>query len=97
MGKIDAHKTSNFNYYDEGVRIIELANSAYTRFKSQPAEEKRKILKLVLSNCYLEDKKLRPEYKKPFDIIFKNRNCPSWLPDLDSNQDSQNQNLMAYH
>lgn len=83
--KLNAHETSNINYYEDGVRILELAKKAYSLYKSATGEEKRKLLNLVLSNCYLEGKNLRPDYKKPFDIIRKGVESKEKLPREDSN------------
>jgi site-specific DNA recombinase len=84
--KLNAHEHSNINYYEDGVKILELSKKAYSLYKSATAQEKRKLLNLVLSNCYLEGKNLRPDYKKPFDIIRKGIQSKEWLPRLDSNQ-----------
>ncbi len=78
--RIDAHRKSNHNYYEDGTKIIELASKAALLFRKQPAEEKRKLLKIILSNCYLENDLLRPEHKKPFDLIVKGLQSKEWLP-----------------
>ena len=84
--KIDAHRKADHDYFDDGVRIIELANKATFLYEKLSSDEKRKLLKIVLSNCYLDGKILRPVYKKPFDIILKMATSNKKLPGLDSNQ-----------
>ena len=39
----------------DGVRVLELANKAYFLYLKQPPAEKAKLLKLVLSNCSVDD------------------------------------------
>lgn len=74
------------NYMITGVKLIELAHNAYSLYKKQTSQEKNRLLKFILSNCELNDKIMRPEYKKPFDIIAKGVQSKNKLPRLDSNQ-----------
>ena len=54
----------------DGVRILELANKAYSIYLKQPTPEQAELLKLVLSNCSVDATSIHPTYKKPFDLIF---------------------------
>jgi len=54
----------------DAVRIFELANKAHFLYVSQPAPEKAKLLRMVLSNCAVDAVNIYPSYKKPFDLIF---------------------------
>ena len=74
------------NYYITAKYILELANRAYDLFISSEVEERRQLLKLVLSNLRVEGKKVQYEAVKPFDSILVSANSQSWLPGLDSNQ-----------
>lgn len=47
------------NYYVTAKYLLELANRAYELFKSSEVEEKRQLIKLVLSNLRVEDKIVR--------------------------------------
>jgi len=50
--------------------LHELANKAYFLYVKQPAIEKAKLLKMVLSNCTVDAASVYPTYRKPFDLIF---------------------------
>ena len=52
-----------------GARILELANQAHSLYVSQPAAEKAKLLRMVLSNCSIDAAKIYPTYRKPFDLM----------------------------
>ena len=69
----------------DAVRILELANKACFLYLKQPPAEKTKLLRMVLSNCKIDDLNAYPVYKKPFDLIFKRVQSNEWLPGLDSN------------
>ena len=69
----------------DAVRILELANKAYFLYFRQPPAEKAKLLRMVLSNCKVDDLTAYPVYKKPFDLIFKRVQSKEWLAGLDSN------------
>jgi site-specific DNA recombinase len=81
--KINAHESSNVNYYENGVKILELAKKAYSLYKVASAEEKRKLIGIILSNCYLDGENLRPAYKKPFDLIREMADSKGKLPLVD--------------
>jgi site-specific DNA recombinase len=48
---IQTHQTANESYFDEGLRLLELARRAHMLFRQQPANEKRRLLDFVVSNC----------------------------------------------
>ncbi|MBN4056824.1 recombinase family protein [bacterium AH-315-J21] len=64
-------ESASMNYYDTGVRILELANSAYGRYLKQSGEEKTRLLNSLLSNSTFTRGTLFPTYNKPFDILAK--------------------------
>ncbi len=63
------HKNANRDYIEEGIRLLELAQSADELFESGAPERKREMVDLVLSNCQWRDGKLTGEYRQPFDSI----------------------------
>ncbi len=69
----------------DAVRIFELANKAHFLYLSQPASEKAKLLKMVLSNCTVDAVSIYPSYKKPFDLIFARAKNEEWCARRDSN------------
>jgi site-specific DNA recombinase len=82
---LKAHLNANQSYYDEGIRILELANKAYSLYLKQNHQERAKLLRTVLSNCSLKDGNLYPVYKKPFDMIAKGIDFENWRPQRDLN------------
>lgn len=111
MRDIEAHRTANRSYIEEGVRLLELAQRAHRLFESQPPTEKRKLLDFVLSNCTWKAGELKAEYRKPFDVlalaVAADRNSSggnggqpgdfgNWLGGRDSNPDTQIQSLQSY-
>lgn len=74
------------NYYITAKYLLELANRAHELFLGSEVEERRQLVKLVLSNLRVEGKEVRYEAVKPFDTILSFANSQSWLPRLDSNQ-----------
>ena len=69
----------------DAVRILELANKAYSLYLRQSAAEKAKLLKIVLSNCSIDATNLYPTYRKPFDLIFMRAKNEEWRARRDSN------------
>ena len=73
-------------YYEEGVRILELLKNAYSLYSKQNNNDKRKMLKYVLSNCTINNKKVSYDYNLPFSYFINFASCNKKLPRLDSNQ-----------
>ena len=86
MQKIKVHQNANVNYLDRGVKILELANKAYSLYLRQPLGKKRKLLDFVLLNCKLSNRTLYPTYRKPFDILAKELDRSNWRPQPDLNR-----------
>ena len=78
LEKIERHQGANQTYFDEGVRLLELAQRVVILYEKQNMMEKRKLLDFVLSNSTWKDGQLIPNYRKPFDLslIFMASNCP---------------------
>lgn len=73
-------------YYDEGVKILELLKNAYSAYCKQNKQEKRKLLKYLLSNCKLDSKKVSYDYNLPFAYFVNFDSCQDNWAILDSNQ-----------
>lgn len=69
--KLKAHTSADGEYLDQGIRILELANSAYNQWVMRDSFEKAKLLKILCSNLVLDHKSVLPEYRQPFDLIAK--------------------------
>ncbi len=95
--KIAAHDQADRSYFEEGLRILELADRATELFDRVEGPEKGRFLDIVLSNPVWKDGKLATEYRQPFDSIvvawhdekddglLKNSECPRWLGRMGSN------------
>ena len=66
---IQAHLAADKNYKELARTTLELAQSAHRLFIQQCADEQRRLLEHVLSNCYLRDGMVEPEYRKPFALL----------------------------
>jgi site-specific DNA recombinase len=64
------------NYYITAKYVLGLVNHAYDLFISSEVEERRQLIKLVLSNLRIEDEKVLWDVLKPFDLIV---NCTDRL------------------
>lgn len=70
-------------FYITARYLLELANRAYELFKSSEVEERRQLIKLVLSNLRVEDKIVRYDAIKPFDTILNDADGQLWLPAIE--------------
>jgi len=68
---ISKHDRADVNYYDFGLRILELAKNAEKLFEIAKPEEKQELLRYVLSNSTLKDGKANFSLKQPFSSIAK--------------------------
>lgn len=71
LGNIEHHQGAQRSYMDEGVQLLELAQSAQRLFAKQDAREKRKLLDFLVSNCSWSNGELSVTLRKPFDLIAK--------------------------
>ena len=78
LSKLKWHQSANRSYFDEGIKILELANKAYSLYQKAEAQEKRKPLDYILSNCRVTDGSLYPTYRKPFDLIAEGARTQDW-------------------
>ena len=63
------HDQGNYNYLENGIRILELAQRAYSLYVKQDSYEKRKLLNIIASNFVLKDAKVHTELKEVFAIL----------------------------
>ena len=99
---IERNQEAEQSYMDEGVQILELAQTAQRLFERQTAREKRRLLNFVLSNYTWEYGEMVATIRQPFDLLAKTAAAAArqetgsgtksakneiWLGDLDSNQD----------
>ena len=65
--------------------LLDVASRSYSLFKSSGIDVKRKILKLVFPNFYLDGQNLSYDIRKPFNIFAKGLNYLENLGRKDSN------------
>ncbi|GAI91722.1 unnamed protein product, partial [marine sediment metagenome] len=80
LGQIEKHHKANTNYFEQGIKILELSQKLYSTYLKRNNEGKREILNILLSNCTLNAGNLYPTYRKPFDLLAKGLSRSNWLP-----------------
>lgn len=67
-------------YYESSIRLLELCASAADLWAAAAMDERRALLKTVLQNCRLDNKKLLWELKSPFSAVVGYVDRQMWLP-----------------
>ncbi len=80
MQKTDTRYLENANI------IFELAKKATELFKERSAEQKRRMIDLLVSNCSYKDGNIDLELKPVFQEIMVGVKTRNWCARLDSNQ-----------
>ena len=83
------------DYFIAAKYILDLSSRAYELFKSSEVEEKRQLVKLVLSNLKLDGEKLVYDVQKPFDLIINLPDDVRWRPQGDSNPRFRRERAMS--
>lgn len=68
------------NYFKTVNCLLKLVSKAHELFLSSEVEERRLLIKLVLSNLRIGGENVLYEAQKPFDLISKNEDCTFWRP-----------------
>lgn len=84
--ELHAYTEADKNYYEKGNKIVELVKNTYTTYLSRSNEEKKKLLKILLSNIFLTNGKASYTYNLPFSYFINFGFCQEKYPGLDSNQ-----------
>jgi len=66
------------NYYVTAKYVLELVNRAHELFICSEVEEKRQLIKLVLSNVRVEGENVVWDVQKPFDLFLKATDSKRW-------------------
>lgn len=69
MQEITLHRAADQCYLDEGVRLLELAQTSQRLFAKQEPREQRRLLNFVLSNSTWKSGELSVVFRQPFDLI----------------------------
>ncbi len=92
------HDKADVNYYDFGVRILELAKNAQKLYEMAEPEEKQELLQYLLSDSKLKERKPIFTLNKPFNKVSEcaqTDNRKSWQPVGESNPCCQIENLTS--
>ena len=79
------YKNTDTEFLNKGKKIIELSKRACSLYSQQNDEEKRKMLKILLSNSFLKGEKLTYEYNTPFSFFSAITKNKKKYPGGDSN------------
>lgn len=74
--KLDKIQQADSNYEITAKHVLNLAMRAHELFLSSEVEERRQLIKLLLSNVRIVDEKVLYDVTKPFDLII---NCSDRL------------------
>lgn len=66
------------NYFITAKCVLKVVNRAYELFLSSEVEEKRQLIKLILSNLRLDGENIVWDVQKPFDLIIKATDSKRW-------------------
>ena len=67
--KLDQLQEADDNYFITTKYVLDITNRAFELFLSSEVEEKRQLIKLVLSNLRVEDENVVYDVQKPFDLL----------------------------
>jgi hypothetical protein len=68
---ISEHQSTDENYLEQGIRLIEIACNAYAFYQSKDQPIRAELIRFIVPNSNLRDGKVEPVFKPPFDIIWK--------------------------
>ena len=66
--------------------LLQLASRAKEVFESSQPDKKNKILRMLLANCQINEKRLQLNLLKPFSVLSRTLETQNWLRRLGSNQ-----------
>ena len=69
--KLNKLSGKHTKHYELGINIYELSQRATKIFKKALYDDKRKLIRLVFSELYLDEGILKYEYTKPFTLLLK--------------------------
>lgn len=72
------YKTIDNDTKEKIVNIFTLAGNIADIFKKASPTRQNELLKMLLTDCKLDGKRLEYTLKKPFDKLIKTRNIKDW-------------------
>jgi site-specific DNA recombinase len=76
--KLERLQEAEDNYYVTSKYVLDLITRAYDLFVSSEVEEKRQLIKLILSNLRIDGEKIVYEAQKPFDLLINCSERQAW-------------------
>ena len=83
--QIKTFSEPNVNWYEDGIKIIELTKRLYPLWLVQDSTEKRKMVQILLSNLTLDGANLHHNWRKPFNYLVNLSDKTKMRPGQDSN------------
>ncbi len=78
--QLSEHQKTDTSYLKNANLILELAKNATTTFQNAKHEQKRRFAQKLFSNCFLNDRILDLELRKPYDLILESSKTGNWRP-----------------
>ena len=78
--KLVSYQKADTRYIEQATLILELAKKAPALFKKANLEQKRKIVGLLFSNCFIRDGNIDLELKVPYNRILESSKTGNWRP-----------------
>ena len=63
----------------EAQRILDIANSAYSRFMSCEPMEQGALLRALCSKYLVSARRIMPVYRKPFELVRRRACVKEWI------------------
>ena len=82
--ELDEHTKADHEYHLHLSTVLNLSRRVKQIFDSSEVNEKRGLIKFLLQNPFVSDRKLVFELRKPFDTVLQLAQCPTVLNIVDS-------------
>ena len=86
--ELSYQQNRNKNYFEKGMKVLELASKAHNIYLNQGKEGRQKLIRFILQNnpnqnSPITGKKASFELKKPFSGIIESKKSKNWLGFVD--------------
>jgi len=78
IDRLEKLQNAENNYYITAKYLLDITNRAYDLFLSSEVEERRQLIKLVLSNLRLEGENIAYDALSPFNLILNSADSNLW-------------------
>jgi len=70
QNKLSEYIKADFSYKSQIVQVVDLCKNSKMLFESSTVEDKNSLLKFLLTNCEVKEKKLVYQVNSPFSYIL---------------------------